>query len=160
RADWLGLRRPLSPGDPHHADPDPPCPLLRAPERAASRRADRSPLRWHGSVLVGVVVRRLEGRVLEGRDPAAGDAHGGGGGNLAVAGGVEALHVRSALDHRGPAGGPAVTRRLPIRRARCNMCPALTSGDRGAVIERGATSPSNRRWPMAGAVPRGSSATR
>jgi len=107
RADWLGLRRPLSPRDPHHADPDPSCLVLRDPERAASRRADRSPLRRHGSVLVRVVVRRLERRVLEDRDPAAGGAHGGGGGDVAAEGGMEALQVRSALDHRDPAGGPA-----------------------------------------------------
>src|SRR6185436_13763003 len=112
RADWLGLRRPLSPRDPHHADPDPPCLVLRAPERAAPRRADRSPLRWHGPVLVGVVVRRLERRVLEDGNPATGVAHGGGGGNLAFEDGMEALQVRSTLDHRSSAGGPAMTRGL------------------------------------------------
>src|SRR4030095_2823760 len=97
-------------------DADPPCIVLCAPERAAPPRVDRSAVRRDGPVLVGGVVRRLERHVVEGRHPAAGGAHRGGGPDVAPAGGLEALLTRAAIDHRGAAGGSSVL--VVTRRAR------------------------------------------
>src|SRR5262252_1730705 len=70
-----GVRRPLPPGGPQVAAADAPCTVLRPSERPTAWRVDRSPLPRDGPVLVGVVVRRLEGRPMAERPVAARDAH-------------------------------------------------------------------------------------
>ena len=123
-----GVRRPLSRRDPHHADADPPRPLLCAPECPPPRRAHRSALRRHGPVLVRVVVRRLAGRLLEGRYPAAGDAHVAEAETwlLKVGWKRSPYGLLSITDSRQPADADAPPAPRARRRGRHHLAPPLS----------------------------------